>query len=749
MTISTSPAIHPDAIQSLLHGDHGSPFDLLGAHPVYETTAEGAVSSATSIRAFNPFADSLQVREVATGTTFPMHKLHPDGFFELTLQGAWTARDYVLVAKTATGSAEQVYADAYAFPPLLTEFDLHLYAEGHHYYSYGKFGAHLCEIDGVKGVSFAVWAPNAYRVSVVGSFNRWDPRVYPMRCHWGAGVWEIFIPGLQAGDVYKFDIRSRVGGYHTEKADPYAFGAELRPRTASVVIDLDDYVWNDTAWMTARADDSALKKPLSIYEVHLGSWRREGEQQRWLTYRELADQLVSYVKDMGYTHVELLPIAEHPFDGSWGYQVTGYFAPTSRFGTPQDFMYFVDVCHQNGIGVILDWVPAHFPKDGFALSYFDGTHLYEHADPRQGEHPDWGTYIFNYGRNEVRNFLIANALFWLKVYHIDGLRVDAVASMLYLDYARKAGEWIPNQYGGRENLAAIAFMQEVNSVVHNECPGAITIAEESTAWPMVSRPTYIGGLGFTFKWNMGWMHDTLEYIKIDPVYRRYHHNKLTFTLMYAFSENFVLSLSHDEVVHLKGSLITKAAGDWWQKFATLRLLFGFQYTHPGKKLNFMGAEFGQWREWSEARSLDWYLTEQFETHAKLQSYVRDLNKLYQAQPALYQQDFNSNGFRWIEANDAEQSVFSFMRFADDPSDFLVIACNFTPVPRLGYRVGVPDAGRYVEIFNSDSAHYGGSNVGSNGSAKAEAVRWHAFEHSLSLTLPPLGLVILKPEHSVL
>jgi 1,4-alpha-glucan branching enzyme len=474
----------------------------------------------------------------------------------------------------------------------------------------------------------------------------------------------------------------------------------------------------------------------------LGSWRRKNGHE-FLTYRELAHDLVAYVRDMGYTHLELMPVAEHPFDGSWGYQVTGYFAPTSRYGPPEDFMYFVDCCHQNGIGVILDWVPAHFPKDGFALSYFDGTHLYEHADLRKGEHPDWGTYIFNYGRNEVRNFLISNALFWLTKYHIDGLRVDAVSSMLYLDFGRKGGEWLPNQYGGNENLEAISFLQEANAVIHAEVPGAVTIAEESTAWGLVSRPTYLGGLGFTFKWNMGWMHDVLDYMQKDPVHRRYHHHQMTFSLMYAYSENFVLSLSHDEVVHLKGSIMTKVAGDWWQKFASSRLLFGYQYTHPGKKLTFMGMEFGQWAEWMETRSLDWHLVEQFQTHRQLQAWMRDLNRFYKSQPALYERDYSPEGFRWIEANHADESIFSYIRFANDPSDFLVVVCNFTPVVRHNYRIGVPELGYYTEVLNSDSAYYGGSNVGNNGGEYADSIPSHGFGYSLSMTLPPLGILVLK------
>ncbi|MBZ0296185.1 MAG: 1,4-alpha-glucan branching protein GlgB, partial [Anaerolineae bacterium] len=700
--------LHPDAINTLIHGHHGAPFDVLGPHPA----GDGKVS----VRAFRPTAKDLSVVVEGTGKRHPMTRLRDEGFFEVTIPGELPLR-YHFEGTTHDGQRENV-ADPYAFAPLLTDYDLHLFGEGRLLYSYEKLGAHLREISGVKGVHFAVWAPNAFRVSVMGNFNRWDARIHPMRKHESAGVWELFIPGLEAGEVYRYDLRSRFANYHAEKADPYGFFSELRPNNASVVADLT-YTWGDTAWMETRAHKQPLTTPMTTYEVHLGSWKRTAEGN-WLTYRELAHQLVEYVHDMGYTHIELMPVSEHPFDGSWGYQTTGYYAPTSRYGTPTDFKYFVDHCHQNGIGVVLDWVPAHFPKDGHSLSFFDGTHLYSHEDPRQREHPDWGTYIFNYGRNEVRNFLLSNALFWLKEYHIDGLRVDAVSSMIYLDFSRKAGEWIPNQYGGREYLEAIAFLKEFNEIVHTECPGIYTVAEESTAWPMVSRPTYLGGLGFTFKWNMGWMHDTLDYLKTDPLYRRYHHNRITFSLYYAFSENFILSLSHDEVVHLKGSLVQKTAGDWWQKFATLRLLFGYQYTHPGKKLNFMGAEFAQWAEWSETHSLDWHLLE-WPTHQGVKAWMRDLNRFYRAQPALWEHDFDPSGFRWIEANDADQSVFTYIRFADNMSDFLVMACNFTPVPRYDYRIGVPESGEYVECLNSDSGHYGGGNVGNSGGIQTDTI----------------------------
>ncbi len=722
--------IHPDAINALLYGHHGAPFDLLGP----QTVSDDRVS----IRIFRPSAKAVSLVLEDTGIPVAMNRLRDEGFFEVTVPGEMPVR-YRCIATTHDGRDENFY-DPYMFAPTLTDYDLHLFGEGRLLYSYDKFGAHLDEVAGVKGVRFAVWAPNAWRISVVGNFNGWDARAHPMRKHASAGVFELFIPGLSAGEIYRYDLRSQLNDYYAQKSDPYGFFSERRPNNASVVADLS-YSWGDDAWMTKRAATTHLNAPMATYEVHPGSWRRKADGE-WLNYRELAHELAAYVREIGYTHIELMPVSEHPLDASWGYQTTGYYAPTSRYGTPADFKYFVDYMHQQGIGIILDWVPAHFPKDGHSLSYFDGTHLYEHADPRQAEHPDWGTYIFNYGRNEVRNFLISNALFWLKEYHIDGLRVDAVSSMLYLDFSRKAGEWIPNQYGGRENLEAISFLKEFNEVVHSEAPGAFTVAEESTSWPMVSRPTYLGGLGFTFKWNMGWMHDTLDYAHIDPVFRRYHHNRVTFSLFYAFSENFVLSLSHDEVVHGKGSLVNKMAGDWWQKFASLRLLFGYQYTHPGKKLNFMGAEFAQWAEWSETRALDWHLLK-WPTHTGVQAWMRDLNHFYQAQPALYQEDFDAKGFHWIEANDAEQSVFTYLRFATDPADFLVIACNFTPVPRHGYRLGVPEAGHYAELLNSDSGHYGGGNVGNNGGVDAEAIPWHSQPHSLNLTIPPLGIVVLK------
>lgn len=626
----------------------------------------------------------------------------------------------------------------------LTEYDRYLFNEGTNERAYEKMGAHLIELNGQQGVHFAVWAPNARQVFVVGEFNGWAEShpLHPSE----SGIWTLFVPGLQEYTLYKLRIVAQ-NGNKFDKADPYGFAMEQRPRTASVVVNLDRYQWADEEWLSRRAERQALDKPISIYEVHLGSWRRVPDPdwgERYLTYRELADELIPYVCDLGYTHIELLPIAEHPLDASWGYQVLGYFAPTSRFGTPQDLMYFIDKCHQNDIGVLFDWVPAHFPKDGAGLNYFDGTHLYSHADPRQGEHRDWGTLIFNYGRNEVRSFLISNALFWVDKYHFDGLRVDAVASMLYLDYSREEGEWVPNQYGGRENLAAISFMQKTNEVLHGIFPGVLTVAEESTAWPMVSRPTYVGGLGFSLKWNMGWMHDSLRYMSKEPIFRRYHHNDMTFSLLYAFNENFVLPLSHDEVVHGKGSLVNKMSGDEWQKFANLRAYYGFMWGHPGKKLLFMGGEFGQWQEWNFDRGLEWVALEA-PNHRGVQRFVKDLNQLYRQEPALYENDFEWTGFTWIDANDSDNSVFSFIRSASLSDEFVVVVSNFTPVPRMAYRVGVPKPGYYRELLNSDAEIYWGSNMGNGGGRATEDIPWHGYNQSLALILPPLSTIILKLE----
>ena len=607
---------------------------------------------------------------------------------------------------------------------------------------YERLGAHEREIDGIKGVNFAVWAPNAKGVSLVGSFNGWDGRRHPMRKLVPSGVWELFMPEIGTGQAYKFRITDALGR-HVDKSDPFGFYSELPPRTASIVTDLNSYSWQDTDWMNSRSNQKLLEEPISIYEVHLGSWRQDQRRDHgWMNYRELAHQLVDYCKEMGYTHLELMPVSEHPYTGSWGYQTVGYFATTSRYGSREDFMYFVDYCHQNGIGVMIDWVPAHFPKDGHGLAKFDGTSLFEHADPRQGYHPDWDTLIFNYDRNEVRNFLISNALFWLDKYHIDGLRVDAVASMLYLDYSRDDGQWIPNKYGGRENLGAIEFLKELNEKVHADYPGVLTIAEESTSWGGVSRPTYCGGLGFSLKWNMGWMNDTLRYFRNDPVHRKYHHDELTFSLIYAFTENFMLPFSHDEVVHGKGSLLDQMPGDLWQKFANLRLLYTYMWTHPGKKLTFMGNEWGQWNEWNCNAPLQWDLL-QWESHQGLKKLVADLNHLYKSQPSLYQVDFHSDGFEWIDVMSRETSMVSFIRKAKDSHDFVIVCCNFTPVVHRNYRLGVPQAGTYREIFNSDSQYYNGSNVGNGMPIEAEPIASHGRETSLNITVPPLGVCVFK------
>ena len=634
-------------------------------------------------------------------------------------------------------------------PSILSDFDLHLFGQGKEYRIYEKMGAHLLVVNGVTGVNFALWAPNARSVSVIGDFNGWQHGATPMHLrHQDLGVWECFVPGLTAGALYRYAITSRFNDYTVEKSDPYGFVAELRPQTASIVVDIHQHQWQDEAWMQERAGRQQLSSPISIYELHIGSWRRMLDQpgeHRFLTYRELAHTLAPYIKDLGFTHVELLPMTEYPYDGSWGYQVTGYYAPTSRNGSPEDFQYFVDYLHQQDIGVLLDWVPPHFPKDGYALSYFDGTHLYEYADPRKGEHKEWGTYVFDYGRSEVRNFLLASALFWLREYHIDGLRVDAVASMLYLDYSRKPGEWIPNRYGGREHLEAVDFLRQLNEAVYAEQPGTLTIAEESTAWPMVTRPTYMGGLGFTLKWNMGWMHDMLDYMSLNPIYRRYYQTNITFSLMYAYNENFVLPLSHDEVVHGKRSLLSKMPGDVWQKFANLRALYGYMWGHPGKKLLFMGGEFGQWLEWDYMQSLDWHLLEPPNDahHAQLQQYIRDLNQLYQHEPAFSKLDYDPAGFSWIDFHDTDNSVVSFMRCSKNVDDTLVFVSNFTPVPRLGYRLGVPNPGEYYELINSDATRYGGSGLENGQLMPSGPIYWQSCPHSILLTLPPLATVILK------
>jgi len=625
----------------------------------------------------------------------------------------------------------------------LTEFDLHLLREGTHWKSYKKLGAHLREVNGQKGVNFAVWAPNASAVSVIGEFNNWNGNAHPMNNNRFSGFWEIFIPDVKEWATYKYLIKN--GNAYIEKSDPVGFFAEMPPYTASKVVELDRYQWNDVDWLEKQRKQNIdwLHKPMSIYEVHLGSWRRPGDEpHRWLTYREIADELVDYVKKMGYTHIELLPVAEHPLSASWGYQVVGYFSVTSRYGGPEDFMYLVDLCHQNNIGVIMDWVPAHFPRDGHGLRQFDGTALYEHADPRQGEHRDWGTLIFNYGRNEVRNFLVSNAIFWIDKYHIDGLRVDAVASMLYLDYSRKEGDWIPNEFGGRENLRAIDFIKTLNEQVGIQYPNTLMIAEESTAWPGVSRPTYCGGLGFSMKWNMGWMNDTLRYMRHDPVHRKFHHDELTFSLIYAFHENFILPISHDEIVHGKGSVMDQVPGDLWQKFANVRLLYSFMWTHPGKKLMMMGNEIGQWNEWNFDESLQWHLM-QWEPHQGLQRCIADLNAMYRNEPALYEYDFDGHGFEWIDCHNWETSTFAFIRKGRVWPDFVVVLCNFTPVPRT-MKLGVPLNCYYEEIFSSDSEYYGGTNTGNGPGVMAMAAPSHGHPASIEVYFPPLGISVLKP-----
>jgi 1,4-alpha-glucan branching enzyme len=727
----------------LLRAENRDPFRLLGPHLV-EVGEERRLLA----RGFFPRATHAAVVLKDHSDAVPAMRIRAEGLFEAVLPlhpQLPISPDSYRWRVTTEGQPAQEFHDTYAFPPLLSDFDLYLIGEGTHYQKYERMGAHPVVVDGVAGVLFGVWAPNATRVSVVGDFNQWDGRVSPMRHRGASGVWELFLPGLAEGAIYKYEIRPMSGGPPLLKADPYAFRSELRPNTGSIVARLDRHKWNDSGWMEWRARNDWLASPISVYEIHLGSWRRRIEDgSRWLSYAELADQLIPYLKRIGYTHIELMPVMEHPFDGSWGYQTVGYFAATSRYGSPEDFMAFVDRFHQAGIGVFLDWTPAHFPSDGHGLGEFDGTHLYEHADPRQGRHPDWGTLVFNYGRNEVQNFLISNALFWIDKYHIDGLRVDAVASMLYLDYSRREGEWIPNEFGGRENLAAIAFLKRLNEVVYARHPGVLTIAEESTSWPMVSRPTYLGGLGFSLKWNMGWMNDTLSYFAVDPIYRKYHHNRMTFSMLYAFTENFVLPLSHDEVVHGKASLINKMPGDLWQQFANMRLFLGYLMAHPGKKLMFMGGEFGQRGEWNAETSLEWHLLEH-DTHRGLQNLSADLNAVYRNEPSLHQVDFDWHGFEWIDCNDADGSVLSFLRRAKDQGDFTVVVANFTPVQRDAYRVGVPEPGFYREIMNTDAEKYGGTNLGNLGGVHAEALPWNNKPYSIYLRLPALGVIYFKHE----
>jgi 1,4-alpha-glucan branching enzyme len=732
-----SPAKRAEAraLGAVAEGLSDDPFAVLGRHPAPAGGPPGVV-----IRTLQPSASAVEV--VAGERVVAMERRRPEGLFEgvVPWEGPLDELGYVLRVHDAAGVRDLV--DPYQFGPVLTAFDLHLFSEGRHYRAWEQLGARRRTVGPVEGVHFAVWAPNAQRVSVIGDFNRWDGRTHVMRRLVPSGVWELFIPGLHDGVRYKYEVRTREGQL-LDKADPYARQLETPPHTASIVTG-SAYEWGDGDWMRARESLGEWReRPMSIYEVHLGSWRRrEGEPQYSLSYRDLAATLVPYVRDLGYTHIELLPVMEHPFFGSWGYQVVGFFAPSSRFGTPDDFRYFVDQCHQHGLGVILDWVPGHFPKDGHGLVRFDGTALYEHEDPRRGEHPEWGTLVFNYGRDEVRTFLLSNALYWLEEFHADGLRVDAVASMLYLDYSRREGDWLPNKHGGRENLEAVEFLKELNVVTHGRQPGTITVAEESTSWPAVSRPTFDGGLGFTYKWNMGWMHDMLAYMKEDAVHRRWHHGQITFSMLYAFTENFVLPFSHDEVVYGKRSMLEKMPGDTWQKHASLRALYGYLFAHPGKKLMFMGTEFGQRREWNHDASLDWDLLGD-PVHQGLQRWVRDLNLVYRHEPSLHQVDFDGRGFSWIDCHDADNSVVSLLRRARDGADFSVAVVNFTPVPRTGYVVGMPAPGSYREVLNSDAGIYGGSGAGNGGTVAADGPPAHGFDVSVRLTLPPLGFLLLK------
>jgi len=721
-------ALLDKALQELQHGRSHDPFSVLGLHQGEE---------GFFVRVFMPHAE--QVSLVGVGQ---MQRLQGSDFFEIDLsekqQRELQPHYRFEWVEKADGSKHSAISP-YSFPPFIGDDDLYYFGQGNHHHAYRFLGATPTCIDGVEGVGFAVWAPAAQRVSVVGDFNGWNGLRHPLRSRGESGVWELFVPGLCVGDLYKFEILGP-SGQLVLKVDPYARQMTMRPDTACKVTSVDTYAWGDDVWMARREHWDWLHQPMSVYEVHPGSWRRESDG-RFMSYRSMATHLVQYVKDLGFTHIELMPVMEHPLDQSWGYQVSGYFAPTARYGDPDDLRYLIDSCHQAGIGVILDWVPGHFPKDDWALARFLGEPLYEHADPRRGEHRDWGTLIFDYGRAEVRNFLLANAVYWFEEFHCDGIRVDAVASMLYLDYSREADDWLPNEFGGRENLDAIAFLREMNEVIHARFPGGITIAEESTAWPMVSRPTSDGGLGFSMKWNMGWMNDTLDYLGHDPVHRRYHHNKLTFSQLYAYNENFVLPLSHDEVVHMKRSLLDKMPGDPWQKFANLRLLLSWQMTHPGKKLLFMGGEIGQWTEWNESTELDWALLH-YDTHRGVQTMVRDLNRLYQQHPALHRHDCEGEGFQWLDCNDADHSVLAFERLGDGHQ--LVCVMNFTPVPRHNYRIPLSAGGTYREIFNSDSAHYGGSNCG-NGQITSQHYSWGDREYSAVLSLPPLGMLILQPE----
>jgi 1,4-alpha-glucan branching enzyme len=746
-----TPTIPTEQIDRIVWNQHHDPFTVLGPHEI-----EQDGKSVWVVRAYLPDAEAVSVVTPDQHKEYPMHSVHHPHFFECVITDAPHLFSYQFKVKS-DGSDRLIHDPYYFKSPLLTEFDAYLFGEGNHYQIYEKMGAHTTTIDGVNGVYFAVWAPNARNVSIIGDFNSWDGRKHQMR-KGNTGIWDLFVPALVVGTVYKYEIKSPEGHIY-EKSDPYGYFQEVRPKTASIVTDLSTYEWSDQKWLETRRTEDPLKKPISVYELHLGSWMHassatppaDGYQSvsaadlkpgaRFLTYRELAEDLIPYVKEMGYTHIEMMPIAEHPFDGSWGYQVTGYYAATSRYGTPQDLMYFIDKCHQSDIGIILDWVPAHFPKDGHGLSFFDGTFLYEPSDERIGEHKEWGTKIFNYKRSEVKNFLIANVLFWFDKYHIDGIRVDAVASMIYRDYNREAGTWLPNEYGGRESLEAIELFRHLHSILFTYYPGALSIAEESTSWPMVTWPAYSGGLGFNLKWNMGWMHDMLDYFKLDPYFRGQNNNYVTFSIWYAFSENFMLALSHDEVVHGKSPMIGKMPGDAWQKFANLRCLYGYMFTHPGKKTMFMGMEFGQWAEWNVWGDLEWNLL-QYPSHKNLQRYVSDLNQLLRSLPELYTQDFSEAGFEWIECNDTQNSVISFLRKGTD-GEFVLVVCNFTPVPHHNYRIGVPERGFYKEVLNSDAPIYGGSGIGNLGGKYTDDYGTHGKPYSIDVTAPPLSVVVLK------
>ncbi len=747
--------VAPDQVERIIGNRHHDPFEVLGPHQVDDNGKTVWV-----VRTYQPTASQVWVVLPEARQEFAMQSVHHPHFFECTVDVAELA-NYQLRLKE--GDHDRVVYDPYAFrSPYLTDFDIHLFAEGNHHRIYEKMGAHLTAINGVEGVYFAVWAPNSPSVSLLGDFNNWDGRKHPMR-KIGNGIWDLFVPGIGIGTPYKFEVKNQAGHIY-EKSDPYGFQQEPRPKTASIVTNLDSYAWNDSEWMEQRRHSEPLTKPISVYECHIGSWLHASASEphrlpdgtlepvvtvselkpdtRFLTYRELAEKLIPYVKELGFTHIEVLPVAEHPFDGSWGYQVIGHYAATSRYGTPEDLMYFIDQCHQNGIGVIVDWVPGHFPKDGHGLAFFDGTHLYEHADPRKGEHKGWGTLVFNYARNEVRNYLVANALFWFDKYHIDGIRVDAVASMIYLDYCREPGEWVTNQYGGRENIEAADFIRQMNHVIFSYFPGILSIAEESTSWPMVSWPTYVGGLGFNLKWNMGWMHDMLDYFHMDPWFRQFHQNNLTFSMWYHHSENFMLALSHDEIVHGKSNMPGKMPGDEWQKFANIRCLYAYMFAHPGKKTLFMSMEFGQWNEWNVWADLNWELL-QYESHQKLKQFMSELNALYCREAALYSQDFAEPGFEWVDCSDNRHSVIAFIRRAKDSDEFILTVCNFTPQPHAHYRVGVPEQGFYTELLNSDARDYGGSNMGNLGGKWADEWAYHNRPYSIDLCLPPLATIMLK------